>query len=136
MSPFSTVSPCSPFGSVSPLSPFPPCIPCSPVSPDYDWNEFLLFWILIFCRRQSCILVYNYVWIRNADIRGIFCVAFLKIHTKSDYNCSYHHYSYRVYAFYECRLHFTKEYCFTEYHRFPDLLFAGSIQYDDDCHVK
>ena len=31
---------------------------------------------------------------------------------------------------------FTKEYCFTEYHRFPDLLFAGSIQYDDDCHVK
>lgn len=34
------------------------------------------------------------------------------------------------------RLHFTKEYCFTEYHRFPDLLFAGSIQYDDDCHVK
>ena len=42
----------------------------------------------------------------------------------------------RVYAFYECRLHFTKEYYFTEYHRFPDLLFAGSIQYDDDCHVK
>ena len=56
-------------------------------------------------------MVYNYVWIRNADIRGIFCVVFLKIHTKSDYNCSYHHYSYRVYAFYECRLHFTKEYC-------------------------
>lgn len=32
--------------------------------------------------------------------------------------------------------HFNKEYCFTEYHRFTDLLFAGSIQYDDDCHVK
>lgn len=29
-----------------------------------------------------------------------------------------------------------EEYCFTEYHRFPDLLFAGSIQYDDNCHVK
>ena len=55
--------------------------------------------------------------------------------TMTEYD-SYHHYSYRVYAFYECRLHFTKEYCFTEYHRFPDLLFAGSIQYDDDCHVK
>ena len=81
-------------------------------------------------------MVYNYVWIRNADIRGIFCVAFLKIHTKSDYNCSYRHYSHWVYAFYECRLHFTKEYCFTEYHRFPDLLFTGGIQYDDDCHVK
>lgn len=53
-------------------------------------------------------MVYNYVWIRNADIRGIFCVAFLKIHTKSDYNCSYHHYGHWVYAFYECRLHFTK----------------------------
>lgn len=22
---------------------FSPCILCSPVSPDYDWNEFLLF---------------------------------------------------------------------------------------------
>ena len=44
-------------------------------------------------------MVYNYVWIRNADIRGIFCVAFLKIHTKSDYNCSYRHYSHWVYAF-------------------------------------
>lgn len=53
-------------------------------------------------------MVYNYVWIRNADIRGIFCVAFLKIHTKSDYNCSYQHYSHWVYAFYECRLHCTK----------------------------
>ena len=71
-------------------------------------------------------MVYNYVWIRNADIRGIFCVAFLKIHTKSDYNCSYRHYSHWVYAFYECRLHFTKECCFTEYHRFPDLLFMKS----------
>lgn len=41
-----------------------------------------------------------------------------------------------AYAFYECRLHFTKKCCFTEYHRFSNLLFAGSIQYDDDCHVK
>ena len=65
-------------------------------------------------------MVYDYVWIRNANIRGIFCVAFLKIHTKSDYNCSYHHYGHWVYAFYECRLHFTKECCFTEYHRFHE----------------
>ena len=49
-------------------------------------------------------MVYNYVWIRNADIRGIFCVAFLKIHTKSDYNCSYHHYSHTI-EYDEVRFH-------------------------------
>ena len=70
-------------------------------------------------------MVYNYVWIRNADIRGIFCVAFLKIHTKSDYNCSYRHYSHWVYAFYECRLHFTKEYDEVRFHERHDSIISA-----------
>ena len=81
-------------------------------------------------------MVYNYVWIRNADIRGIFCVAFLKIHTKSDYNCSYHHYSYRVYAFMSVGYILPKSIVLLNIIGFLIFFFAGSIQYDDDCHVK
>lgn len=52
-------------------------------------------------------------------------MAFLKIHTKSDYNCSYHHYSHRVYAFYECRLHFTKEYDEVRFHERHDSIISA-----------
>ena len=111
-------------------------IPNRKWSSDYDWNEFLYF-EFGYSVGGSLVFWFTIMYgLGTLTSEGIFCVAFLKIHTKSDYNCSYRHYSHWVYAFYECRLHFTKEYYFTEYHRFPDLLFTGGIQYDDDCHVK